>query len=336
MPDSSLIAKWRRLITGAQQAAALNTLIGADSRNDVDFETFERWWLSTEADQLLSEMDSDEVVNALLDVGLDVDVDETEEIEDELAKLSETISAMEVAKVENAAAAKAAEDNLETVMDALEQIQAKTTAVEANIADAEESEKARLKQELAVMYTRLAELQADEDEAAAIAEEKAEAERASLAEEAALTAEIEAKRRALDAADASRRAALRYQHTGLDMDVRRVFDYLDEDKSGFLCRDELAAAMGIFGAKSGQLLTVTEQEEHLCALDTNGDGKISFDEFEAWWRVKEVECLPIENVRQHLAEAGIVCMKPEVPEVTMRAALATKRRGTVPLPHFRM
>ena len=40
----------------------------------------------------------------------------------------------------------------------------------------------------------------------------------------------------------------------------------------------------------GVCLTDPEVEIALARLDINGDGKISYDEFQAWWR----ECITIE------------------------------------------
>ena len=49
-----------------------------------------------------------------------------------------------------------------------------------------------------------------------------------------------------------------------------------------------------------------EQEDALEDLDKDGDGQISYEEFEHWWRVKEVEGLPMEAVCEGLAEADFV------------------------------
>ena len=75
-----------------------------------------------------------------------------------------------------------------------------------------------------------------------------------------------------------------------------------------------------------------EQEDALEDLDKDGDGQISYEEFEHWWRVKEVEGLPVEAVREGLAEAGVVCLSGGVPEPTLRAALRAEREAHVPPP----
>ena len=67
-------------------------------------------------------------------------------------------------------------------------------------------------------------------------------------------------------------------------------------------------------------------------MDKDGDGQISYEEFEHWWRVKEVEGLPVEAVCEGLAEAGVVCFSGGVPEPTLRAALRAEREAHVPPP----
>ena len=54
----------------------------------------------------------------------------------------------------------------------------------------------------------------------------------------------------------------------------------------YLDRDELDVAFGIFGAEQGQLLTAAEQEVAFTALDKDGDGEVSLEEFQAWWKVR--------------------------------------------------
>jgi len=59
--------------------------------------------------------------------------------------------------------------------------------------------------------------------------------------------------------------------------LREVFDVFDEDKSGFIDRDEMRRLM----KKLAQALTEEEISAIMEEVDVDGDGEISFDEFKA-------------------------------------------------------
>jgi Ca2+-binding EF-hand superfamily protein len=59
--------------------------------------------------------------------------------------------------------------------------------------------------------------------------------------------------------------------------IRVVFDSFDTNRSGFLDKNELANAFNNF--KGG--LTAEEVAQLMADADTNGDGKVSFEEFAA-------------------------------------------------------
>ena len=69
------------------------------------------------------------------------------------------------------------------------------------------------------------------------------------------------------------------------------------------------SAVGIFGAEQGQLLTSAQQEEQFAVLDRDGDGEVSFDEFQAWWKGMEadnlMEGMDKEEIESALEDAGI-------------------------------
>ncbi|XP_071752334.1 parvalbumin-7 [Centroberyx gerrardi] len=62
--------------------------------------------------------------------------------------------------------------------------------------------------------------------------------------------------------------------------VKKVFQALDVDASGFIEEEELKFVLKGF-ASDGRDLTDKETKEFLTAADKDGDGKIGIDEFEA-------------------------------------------------------
>lgn len=65
----------------------------------------------------------------------------------------------------------------------------------------------------------------------------------------------------------------------LKAECQAAFQEYDTDKSGFIDKLELALVCGALG----ESLTGNELEVAFKQLDASGDGKISFDEFFAWW-----------------------------------------------------
>ena len=68
-------------------------------------------------------------------------------------------------------------------------------------------------------------------------------------------------------------------HISDEIQLRNLFDKCDVDNSGYLDREEVAKVCQELG-------TVLEERELLAALtllDTNGDGKVSFEEFKDWY-----------------------------------------------------
>ena len=59
--------------------------------------------------------------------------------------------------------------------------------------------------------------------------------------------------------------------------LRRLFDEFDQDKSGHITPDELRKL--IDDAGFGEEVTEAEIKDLIARVDTDGDGKISFDEF---------------------------------------------------------
>ena len=65
--------------------------------------------------------------------------------------------------------------------------------------------------------------------------------------------------------------------------IKTRFDRADVNKDGFLDSKELATVC----TEMGTTLNKNELESALFLLDRNGDGKISLEEFQAWWGVQE-------------------------------------------------
>jgi len=59
--------------------------------------------------------------------------------------------------------------------------------------------------------------------------------------------------------------------------LKRLFDEFDKDKSGFITSDELRSL--IEEAGFGEEVSEAEIKDLIARVDTNGDGKVSFDEF---------------------------------------------------------
>jgi Ca2+-binding EF-hand superfamily protein len=169
---------------------------------------------------------------------------------------------------------------------------------------------------------------------------------------------------------ASMRAALVAQQGGRAQTAAEAFRRLDADGSGYLDREELAAAAGLVGAAMGVLASAEEQAREFEAMDPDGDGevtqqgsvalslcttahplctrfanilgasiseatmrpnpKVTFEEFEVWWKEREIDALLSDmgeaDVREALAEAGVVAEAGAPPEA-LRAALRIAYAG---------
>ena len=80
------------------------------------------------------------------------------------------------------------------------------------------------------------------------------------------------------------REALKAHYKGKDMTPRQVFDSLDEDGSGFLDRAEVEKASGVLGAGLGFIMSAEELDKQFTAMDPDGDGEVTFEEFQVWWK----------------------------------------------------
>lgn len=63
-------------------------------------------------------------------------------------------------------------------------------------------------------------------------------------------------------------------------EVRRHFDFFDDDASGFIDFDEFQDMLRILGMTS----SIKDSAENFSKIDTDSDGRVSFDEFFSWWK----------------------------------------------------
>lgn len=63
-------------------------------------------------------------------------------------------------------------------------------------------------------------------------------------------------------------------------EVRRHFDFFDDDDNGFIDFDEFTDILAIMGLR----VATTEAVKSFSKVDTNCDGLVSFDEFYTWWQ----------------------------------------------------
>ena len=70
----------------------------------------------------------------------------------------------------------------------------------------------------------------------------------------------------------------RYPHT--DEELRRHFDFFDDDRNGIIDFDEYLDMLRILGPD----VNTQDARRSFKTIDTNQEGQISFPEFVAWWR----------------------------------------------------
>ena len=75
------------------------------------------------------------------------------------------------------------------------------------------------------------------------------------------------------------KAALRGHFSEEAVSVREAFEQLDVDDSGYLDEEEVEQAIAMLGFLADDVSEVMKE------MDPNGDGEVTFEEFEAWWQV---------------------------------------------------
>eukprot|EP01052_Picozoa_sp_SAG31_P008083 SAG31_NODE_399_length_16247_cov_19.137540_11_plen_526_part_00 len=84
------------------------------------------------------------------------------------------------------------------------------------------------------------------------------------------------------------RTALLSQFNDLPMSLQDVFDKYDIDNSGSLDKEEVSHAAAMLGLVIG----TNDIDRTFAEMDTDGDGTISFSEFNAWWLTEKTRRTP--------------------------------------------
>jgi Ca2+-binding EF-hand superfamily protein len=116
------------------------------------------------------------------------------------------------------------------------------------------------------------------------------------------------------------KAALRgYFSKGLS--VRHVFDELDVDDSGYLDQDEVEQAIAMLGFLTDDVAKVMDE------MDPNGDGEVSFEEFQAWWKINMEDSTSDSAAEQG---GGDAAMQEELLNLRRQLEAAVARGGGPP------
>ena len=109
--------------------------------------------------------------------------------------------------------------------------------------------------------------------------------------------------------------------------VSEVFDALDADRSGALDVSEVQ----VLAAKLGLVMATANAEEMLRAMDTDGDGEVSKEEFVSWWQANvdiKPEALQLLEEEPAEAPAEVPAPAPSREETEARRS-RSPRRGRV-------
>jgi hypothetical protein len=107
---------------------------------------------------------------------------------------------------------------------------------------------------------------------------------------------------------------------------------VDADGSGALDKDEMAEAAGVLASHLGFVMSEQDLEMQFAAMDPDGDGIVTFDEFMEWWCGVTVDVMDEWDVTAALKRGGIVLMKGGVPGVVQREALRMQMSHESPTP----
>ena len=72
-----------------------------------------------------------------------------------------------------------------------------------------------------------------------------------------------------------------------DSDLRQLFDDLDKDGGGSLCRAEIRQLLDSLGKR----LSTEQMDTLMSALDTDGSGAVDFAEFSGWWWAQKKQAI---------------------------------------------
>ena len=94
------------------------------------------------------------------------------------------------------------------------------------------------------------------------------------------------------------------------MSTRQVFDLMDTDKSGALDKEEVEKASGTLSASLGFVMSADELDKQFKLMDPDGDGEVTFAEFEMWWKGVEAETLVGDMDETDVKEALVRSLQP--------------------------
>jgi Ca2+-binding EF-hand superfamily protein len=114
--------------------------------------------------------------------------------------------------------------------------------------------------------------------------------------------------------------------------IKKVFQLLDEDSSGYLDREECAAAAEVLAEKMNFVMAQADLDAAFADMDADGDGTVDLQEFEAWWASHALDKTQKRAKKlQQMEAAGMLEESPKPKELQKVVKIFLKLAPTVSL-----